>query len=89
MVDGTVTVVEIRDSFALSLAEAALEEEGIPYVIEADDAQYLPGIAGTSGIGATPLWKCLCRIQVPLDMATRARGLLEPLQHPYADGASE
>ena len=25
--------VEIRDSFALSLAEAALEEEGIPYFI--------------------------------------------------------
>lgn len=85
----TVAVLEVRDSFALSLAEAALKQAGIPYVIQTDDPQYLPGIAGTSGIGVTPLWNCVCQIQVPLEMEATARELLEPLQYPDSPGVSE
>jgi hypothetical protein len=77
-----VTVLEVSDSFALSLAESALMDADIPYVIEADDPQYLPGIGGTSGIGAVPLWSCGYRIKVPADLEVRAWELLAPLQHP-------
>lgn len=77
-----VIVLETQDSFALSLAESSLKEAGIPYVIEADDPQYLPGIYGTSGVGATPLWKCSCRIQVTPEFEQSARAILKPLQYP-------
>jgi hypothetical protein len=84
-----VAVLEVKDSFALSLAEAALKQAGIPYVVHTEDAQYLPGVGGTSGIGATPLWNCVCRIQVPLEMEETARELLEPLQYPDSPDVSE
>ena len=77
-----VTVLEVSDSFALSLAESALMDADIPYLIDADDPQYLPGIGGTSGIGAIPLGSCGCRIKVPADWEVRARELLAPLHHP-------
>ena len=64
------------------MAEASLEEADIPYLIETDDPQYLPGIGGTSGIGIIPLWNCACRIKEPPDLEVRARELLEPLQYP-------
>jgi hypothetical protein len=60
-----VTVLEVSDSFALSLAESARIDADTSYLIEADDPQYLPGIGSTSGIGAVPLWSCGSRIKVP------------------------
>ncbi|RPI08853.1 MAG: DUF2007 domain-containing protein [Acidobacteriales bacterium] len=84
-----VTVLETHDSFALSLAKASLQEAGIDYFVEGEDPDYLPGFHGASGIGATPLWKCSCRIQVLPDSASAARSLLEPLQHPESAGGSE
>jgi len=77
-----VTILEVSDSFALSLAESALRDANIPYVLEADDPQYLPGVGGTSGIGAIPLWKCAHRIKVAADSDVATRDLLAPLQHP-------
>ena len=77
-----VTVLEVRDSFALGLAKASLDEAGIDYLVSGEDLGYMPGFHGASGIGATPLWKCSCRIQVAPDCADEARALLEPLQNP-------
>src|SRR5437867_4696526 len=75
-----VTILEVHDSFALNLAKASLEEAGIDYLVSGEDSGYLPGFHGASGIGATPLWKCSCRIQVRPEMEIAARELLEPLQ---------
>jgi hypothetical protein len=75
-----VTVLEIRDSFALGLAKASLDDAGIDYVVNGEDPGYLPGFHGGSGIGATPLWKGSYRIQVAAECAEEARALLEPLQ---------
>jgi hypothetical protein len=84
------TVLETRDSFAVKLAEATLEDAGIEYVACEEDYGFLPGIFGTSGIGETPLWKCSCRIQVPVEHEETARALLENLQseEPLADEGS-
>ena len=77
-----VTVLEIRDSFALSLAKAALEDAGIDYLVSGDEPRYIAGIHGAFGVGAVPLCACSCRIQVASEFAAEARTLLEPLEHP-------
>lgn len=74
-----VTVLEVRGPFALSLAKTSLEEAGIDYLVSEEDAGYLPGFYGTSGIGTSPLWKC-SRIQVMPEFENEARALLEHLQ---------
>lgn len=77
-----VTVFEARDSFALSLAKAALEDSGIEYLVAGEEPGLMPGLQGTSGIGEIPLWKCSCRIQVTREFEQAARELLEPLRNP-------
>ena len=74
------TVLVTRDSFAVKLAKATLEDAGIEYIISEVDYGFLPGIFGTAGIGETPLWNCSCRIQVPVEHEEAARTLLENLQ---------
>ncbi|HEY3440220.1 MAG TPA: DUF2007 domain-containing protein [Paludibaculum sp.] len=78
-----VTVLETRDSFAVKLAKAALEDAGIECVIREErwDLQ-LPGIFGGSSIGETPLWKSFCQIQVAPEFEEESRALLENLQDP-------
>jgi hypothetical protein len=74
-----VTVLEVRDSFALGLAKAALDEAGIDYVVEQENPDYLPGFHGASGIGVTPLWNVSARILVRRNSESEARAILEPL----------
>ena len=74
-----VTVLVIEDSFGLKLATAALDEAGIGYAVAGDDPGYLPGLAGTAGIGEIPLWKCRYLIQVAAADEDRTREVLEPL----------
>lgn len=76
-----VTVLEAHDTFALTMAKAALDEAGIAYIVREDDPGFLPGFHGTAGIGATPLWNCSSRVLVTPEFADAARSLLEPLQH--------
>src|SRR5712692_1093264 len=80
-----VTVLEARDTFALSLAKASLDEAGIDYIVSEEDPGWAPGFHGSSGIGATPLWKCSSRIQVAREFESEARALLEPLENECAD----
>lgn len=77
-----VTVLETRDSFALSLAKASLEDAGIDYLVSGDEPRYIAGFAGAFGVGETPLCRCSCRIQVAPESESEARALLEPLQKP-------
>ena len=82
-----VTVLETRDTFALSLAKASLEDAGIDYLVIGDDPRYFvgfPGAFGSSGIGETPLAQCFCKIQVARESEAEARAVLEPLQNPPA-----
>ena len=77
-----VTVLETRDSFALTLAKASLEEAGIDYIVSGDEPRYIAGFPGAFGVGETPLCNCSCRIQVTPQREREARALLEPLQKP-------
>lgn len=77
-------VLEARDTFALGLAKAALDEAGIAYVVSEEDPGLLPGIRGGAGIGATPLWRCQARILVAREWEEEARALLEPLRNPLS-----
>lgn len=80
-----VTVLETKDSFALTLATSTLENAGIQYVVSGDDPRYFPiydGVVGAPGIGQIPLWKCLCQIRVAQASEEEARALLAPLQNP-------
>jgi len=85
-----VTVLDVRDSFALGLAKSALEEAGVEYVVDIENPDYLPGFHGASGIGATPFWKVSGRILVRRDSELEARAILEPLNEspPLADDAA-
>ncbi len=71
-----VTVLEPKDSFALTLAKAALEEAGIGYLVIGDAP------AGLFGGGETPIAACACRVQVAPEDEAEARALLEPLAQP-------
>ena len=72
-----VTVLETRDTFAVKLAKAALEDTGIECELKEErwDLQ-LPGIFGGAGIGETPLWKSFCQIKVAPEFEDEARALL-------------
>ena len=77
-----VTVLEIRDSFALSLAKSTLEDAGIGYAVRGDDPLSFERIPGTRGIGEIPLCNCTCWIMVAPEDESEARALLEPLANP-------
>jgi hypothetical protein len=80
-----VTVLETEDTFALALAQAALEEAEIDYLVTGDEPRHFsgfPGAFGAAGIGQAPLWKCSSKIQVRREAEAEARALLEPLLHP-------
>ena len=79
-----VTVLQTGDSFALTLAKSALEDAGIEYVVSGGDPRYIAGFRGAFGVGAIPLGKCSCRVQVASESEPEARVLLEPLQEPVA-----
>jgi hypothetical protein len=75
-----VAVLEVHDSFALSLAKAALDEADVPYVVSGEQKpDYYIGCFGSSEIGETPLWSCSCLIMVRRENETAARELLESL----------
>jgi hypothetical protein len=76
-----VTVLEMRDLFALSLAKAALDEAGIDFVVTGDQPLSFPGVAPAS-IGQPPPGNYRCQIQVLPELEAEARSLLEPLQNP-------
>lgn len=77
-----VTVLEIGNSFALTLAKSSLEDAGIEYLVSGDDARYNAGFPGAFGLGETPLGsKCSCRIQVARECAPEALALLEPFHN--------
>ncbi len=80
-----VTVLETEDTFALALAQSALEEAEIDYLVVGDEPRHFsgfPGAFGAAGIGQAPLWKCSSKIQVRRQSEAEARALLEPLLHP-------
>ena len=80
-----ITVLEAKDSFAMTLAKSSLEDAGIDYVVSGDDPRYFAGIPGGFGVGEIPLGtKCFCRIQVARSSEREARALLEPLQQSAA-----
>ena len=83
-----VTVLVTRDSMGLMLAKAALEEAGIPYLLDSDDPGYVAAFHQFLGVGGTPLCECFCRIQVAADDENDARALLAPLEQPDT-GAGE
>ena len=80
-----VNVLEIRDSFALSLAKAALEDAGIDYLVTGEEPRFISAGQGAFGLGAVPSCACSCRIQVAPECVSEARALLEPLEHPEPD----
>jgi hypothetical protein len=83
-----VTVLETRDSFALTLATSALEEADIEFLVSGDQPRF-PHANDAFGVGQTPLLTCSCRIQVASEDERGARALLEPLQNPPARGLEE
>jgi len=77
-----VTVLKTQDTFAAKLATAALEDVGIQYVKTEEGFGVLPGIFGVAGIGETPMWRGVCRIQVAAEDESEARELLDSLRDP-------
>jgi hypothetical protein len=77
-----VTVLEARDSIAVSLAKGTLEEAGVPYVIVEQGPPLPSPIWGGAGIGGSLLSKWASAIQVPREFEARARELLDPLRNP-------
>jgi hypothetical protein len=75
-----VTVLETSDPFLISLAKATLEDAGIEYVLEGDDAneRMLTGMT-TAGAQAA-------QFQVETAREAEARAALEPLDNPEPDG---
>ena len=71
-----VTVFETSDPFAVNLAKATLEDNGIEYVMGGDDSQER-GLTGMSPMGAMPT-----KFIVEAHLAESAREVLDPLLHP-------
>jgi hypothetical protein len=71
-----VTVLESSDPFVLNLAKATLEDAGIRYVEEGDDANER-GLTGMAPAGALA-----SQLQVESARAAHAREVLEPLLNP-------
>ena len=57
-----ITVLEINDSLALTLAQAALEDAGIEYAVRAEDPRHSESFEVHRA--GTPMWKCHCWILV-------------------------
>ena len=83
-----VTVLETGDTLALRLAEAALEEAGIEYLVVSDDA-LRQCFRGAFGLNPDMVPYQTCRIQVALEQEAEARAILEPLQHPSPAAGAE
>lgn len=76
-----VTVLETNSSLALTLAKSALDDAGIPYIVDMPGGGFLPGWHGTAGIGTMPLnWVVDVRLQVAPESEQQARELLANLQ---------
>lgn len=73
-----VTVLEGSEPLGLDLAKGALEDAGIPFVVQG-------GEIGGEVLG--PLIHPLCRIQVGRDREAEARALLRLLEETDASGA--
>src|SRR5208283_3432897 len=73
-----VTVFESSDPFAVNLAKATLEDNGIEYVIGGDDSEER-GLTGMSPMGAMP-----SKFIVESHLAESAVEALQPLLHPEA-----
>ena len=80
-----ITVLEIKDSLALTLAEAALEDAGIEYAVRGDDPRQ-NAASEFFRVAATPMGECHCWIVVAPECAEQARTLLEPLENPDPSG---
>ena len=71
-----VTVFETSDPFAVNLAKATLEDNGIEYLMGGDDSGER-GLTGMSPMGAMP-----SKFVVEAHLADSAREALDPLLHP-------
>ena len=67
-----VNVLEVRDSFALSLAKAALEDAGIHYLVSGEASHCIGGFQSALGLGAVSACPCSCRIHVASDSSSTA-----------------
>lgn len=76
-----VTVLETEDTVGLRLAEAALEEAGIEYLVTSDEP-LRECFRGGFGLSPDQIPYQTCRIQVAPEHEAEARAMLEPLQHP-------
>jgi hypothetical protein len=77
-----VTVLETRDSFALMLAKASLNEAGIDFIVTGDDLRFEGDLLRGSGLSQFPRWNCSARIEVAPEHEAEARELLAPLAEP-------
>lgn len=76
-----VTVLTTQDTVALRLAEAALEEAGIEYLVSSDEP--LRGLSrGGFGLDPDSIPYQTCRIQVSPEHEADARAILDPLENP-------
>ena len=83
-----VTVLETEDTVALRLAEAALEEAGIEYLVSSDEP-LRQCFRGGFGLSPDMVPYQTCRIQVAPEQEAEARVILEPLEHPSPDADAE
>ena len=81
-----VTVLETHDTFALSLAKAALEEAGIEYVVDSRELRNVRMPQDGTSLGLTPMCGCDSQIRVARECEEEARELLEPLRNPEPGG---
>jgi hypothetical protein len=77
-----VTVLELRDAVALSLARGALDDAGVPYILIEQGPRFPTGIWGSPGVASElrSSWSTL--VQVPKEFEAHASELLEPLRNP-------
>ena len=76
-----VTVLQTEDTFALRLAEGALEDAGIEYLVSSQD-ELRQAFRGIFGLNPDQAPYQTCRIQVAAEQEAEARAILEPLEHP-------
>ncbi len=83
-----VTVLETEDAFALGMAQAALEEVGIEYMVSSDES-LRQGYRGIFGLSPDSMPYQTCRIQVASEREAEARAILEPLANPASSADLE
>ena len=76
-----VTVLETEDPFALALAQAALEEVGIEYLVVAGSDKEVPDAVR---LDPQARHHHPYRVQVTVECRGKARELLEPLEQPLS-----